>query len=468
MSSQAGKAKGKALVVSTDVLVHDPGSIDNMRKDGNIVFIPWGVVLELGRIRDSPDIGRDAQEAILRIKAIRDSKDLSLRIVQRPIFDGLPVLDKQSANHQVIAAAKNLQKEGSFARVEIVSLAPVVQILAGELDIIAKPYFSNQVMVREYLMKEIKVPATCIHQDSFMYQEEFGKIGENEGVVCNSNRNPSGTWCKSFAAIRKGDIFRIIPSDISAAGIKPYSLNGNGYNWYQAVALAQLLDPKIELVFLEGGAGSGKTLLALASAIEQENRYWRIIITRPMVHLEDEDNMGYLPGNVDDKMAPWLRPITQNLNLLKAVNGTSRGDESGAADKSTAVNIKKKGKKNPKNIKGKAGEKGREDIDKYNKIEFVPLDYIRGTTFHRTLLIVDEAQNLTPHQVKTIITRAGERTKIILTGDLGQIDRRKMLNQRSNGLAYAIAKMGGPPSVGVTTFKETVRSSLASLAEGRM
>lgn len=471
----------KALVVDAEVLVYNPESIKTLRKGGNILYIPWAVLLELEQLRGKPESRLEADEAATRIEEIRNQQDGTLRVSQSPSFANLDGLNRKLAKHHVIATARDLQadmqknkgKRGSkidFEAVEIVSREPIVRILAGELKIVAKDYLSDQVPVREYRTKEIRVPATWIYQESFPYREEFEKIEQNEGVICVSDCNPTGVFCKSFAAIRKDDSFKIIPKEIEAAGIRPYSLNGNGPNWYQYIALEQLLDPEIELVFLQGGAGSGKTLLALASAIEQKNHYGRIVITRPMVHLEDEDNMGFLPGNVEEKMSPWLRPITQNLDLLKGVK--KKGGEADAALASRSFPISG-GKKivKKRNTKGKAGanvKDGAEGADKYGKIDFIPLDYIRGTTFHRTLLIIDEAQNLTPHQVKTIVTRAGERTKIILTGDLGQIDRRKMLNERSNGLAYGIATMNGLPAVGVTTFKDTVRSHLASLAEERM
>jgi len=474
--------KRKALVVDAEVLVYNPESIKTLRKGGNILYIPWAVLLELEQLRGKPESRLEADEAAIRIEEIRNQQDGTLRVFQNPSFTNLDGLNRKLAKHHVIAAARDLQtdmqknrgKRGcqiDFAAVEIVSREPIVRILAGELKIVAKDYLSDQVPVKEYRTQEIRVPANWIQQDYFPYREEFGKVEQNEGVICVSDRNPTGLFRNSFAAIRKGDLFKIISPEIEAAGIRPYSLNGNGPNWYQYIALEQLLDPEVELVFLQGGAGSGKTLLALASAIEQKNRYGRIVITRPMVHLEDEDNMGFLPGGVDEKMSPWLRPITQNLNLLRTAKNKGGDDQAVSASRGFPISggnkiVKKK--RNAKEKTGANGKNGAEGADKYGKIDFIPLDYIRGTTFHRTLLIIDEAQNLTPHQVKTIITRAGERTKIILTGDLGQIDRRKMLSERSNGLAYGIATMNGLSAVGVTTFKETVRSALASLAEERM
>jgi PhoH-like ATPase len=152
-----------------------------------------------------------------------------------------------------------------------------------------------------------------------------------------------------------------------------------------------------------------------------------------MIPLEDEDRMGFLPGDVDEKMGPWLQPIWQSLSFLKEQSN-----------------------ENKKLI---------EEMIELRKLYFAPLDYIRGTSFYKDLVIVDDAQNLTPHQVKTIITRAGNQAKIVFTGDLGQIDRKKRLDRRSSGLAYATDKLNDQSLVAVTRFKETVRSPLASLAE---
>ena len=431
---------GKAFVVDTNVLVHDPNAINILREGGNTLIIPWVVTLELDRLKEKPDIGLDAREAINRIEEVHKDGDRSLIIWRHPSFKNLGDLDKKIADHQIIATAKTVQREKEFIshKVKIVSRDHTVRILAREVGLQAEDYLTSRVVVHKHCINELNVPSEFIDHDCFPYhpyQEKFPSIEENEGVVCFSDE--MGEWCKSFAAIRKGNHFKIIRRDIKAAGVVPYSLNGNGTNWDQYMALEQLLDPTIELVFLQGGSGSGKTLLALASAIEQRARYRQIIVTRPMIHLEDEDRMGFLPGNEQEKMSPWLRPVMQALDFMKNING---GD-----NKSIVADL----------------------VDK-KKIDFESLDYIRGMTYYRNFLIVDEAQNLTPHQVKTIITRAGLKTKVVFTGDLGQIDRRKRLDPNSSGLAYAIAKMSNHPSVGVTTFNDTVRSSLASLAEERM
>ncbi len=317
-----------------------------------------------------------------------------------------------------------------------------MRLLAHELiraGVVVENYYRDETEeLKHRSPKEINVCPDEISDDfAFKYNPKLhGHVEENEGVVCFSNAF-SKVWKGSFVAIKKGDFFRIVNPEIHAIGLKPYSLNGNGPNWQQYIALGQLLDPGVELVFLQGGAGTGKTLLALASAIEQRKLYQQIIITRPMIHLEDEDRMGYLPGDEMQKMTPWLRPVLRALAFLSNID--------------TFEN-----KKLIDRLRDEA------------KVVFEPLDYIRGMTYHKDILIVDEAQNLTPHQVKTIITRAGEKAKIIFTGDLGQIDRRRRLDRKSSGLTYAIKRMMDHSLVGVTTFHESVRSRLAGLAEERL
>jgi PhoH-like ATPase len=223
--------------------------------------------------------------------------------------------------------------------------------------------------------------------------------------------------------------------DHNGNGTDKDRLNGkdNRKNWSQYVALAQMLDPEISLVFLQGGAGTGKTLIALAGALEQRKKYTNIVIARPMVHLDDRDEIGYLPGGLEEKMAPWIQPISQSFSFSRSVR-PENGDLISRLQENKKIIIK-------------------------------PLDYIRGETYHKSFMVIDEAQNLTPHQVKTIITRAGSNTKMVFTGDLGQIDRSRRLDRKTSGLAYAMSKMANQKMVGIVNFKDTVRSPLASLAE---
>ncbi len=443
----AGKL-GNAIVVDTNVLIHDPPAIDNFREGGNTLIIPWKVMLELDDLKSKSDIRYDVQEVSRRIE------DLQLKECKNIVIDrsGIGFVRKVSGlsldvpDHQVIATAFFLAKANlkrkKFKKVKLLSRDRGVRILAREIskekgrEILVENYHKDDVdVVSHKSIPEIIVPQNVNIKEGTHFEHKKVKIiRENEGVVCFTEEENA----PPFLALRKGSSFKIIDPKINAFGIKPLSL-GAGQNRPQTIALTQLLDPDIQLVFLNGGAGTGKTILAVASALQQRRSYLKILITRPMVHLEDEDNMGFLPGDIEAKTLPWWRPINHALSVI----GQTREDN----NKKITLML---------------------DPSKGEKILFEPLDYIRGMTFHRYFIIVDDAQNLTPHQVKTIITRVGEGTKIVFTGDLGQIDRRRRINQRSSGLNYAINKLQGNPLVGVTFFEETVRSGLARLAEEKL
>ena len=211
-----------------------------------------------------------------------------------------------------------------------------------------------------------------------------------------------------------------------AYGIKPK-------NAEQTFAVDALLNDDIKLVALQGVAGTGKTLLALAAALEQMSKYEQIILSRPIVPLSNRD-IGFLPGDAEDKISPYMMPLWDNLKFIKKqYKENSR--------KSIAI----------------------EQLQKEGKIEVTALTFIRGRSLSNVFFIVDEAQNLTPHEIKTIITRAGEGTKIIFTGDIHQIDSPYM-DEKSNGLTYIIDRLKGQPLFAHVKLQKGERSELANLA----
>ena len=417
--------------------------------DVNILFLHTIVLQELDRNKTKRDIGRDCREAIRRIEKLQIENHPRLKIVQQSDWSdpALSHLDRHNHDHMIIALAHNLSQESPIIHdeVKLISKDTTVRVLSRDLDITVEDYISSQVTVDNTEMKDVNVPCDDFVLNRYGNGYEFRLdpdtdiFSQNDGVIVNTNWNgqlephgPNIDWGRQFTAIKKGEVFQVIRKDISAMGLESYSMNGSP-NWAQYVALSQLLDNAIKCCFLIGGAGTGKTILALAAALEQRKMFRNILVTRPMVHLEDEDNMGFLPGDINQKMNPWLRPIWRSLSFIGHVD--------------------------------KMNEKIIQKVRADDKLEIEPLDYIRGMTFVKDILIVDEAQNLTPHQIKTIITRAGEKCKIIFTGDLGQIDRTRKVDATSNGLAYASVKMANQPMVSVCHFKETVRSPLAHLAE---
>ncbi|MCB0759785.1 MAG: PhoH family protein, partial [Flavobacteriales bacterium] len=208
-------------------------------------------------------------------------------------------------------------------------------------------------------------------------------------------------------------------------------------NAEQTLAISALMDPEIKLVTMQGAAGTGKTLLALACALEQRRDYRQIFITRPVVPLSNKD-IGYLPGDIQSKMDPYMQPIWDNLKLI-------RGNF----------------EKNDNTLKRI------DEMVENEKITVAPLAYIRGRSLSNIFFIVDEAQNLTPLEVKTVISRAGEGTKIVFTGDVHQIDT-PYLDSESNGLSYLIDKAKGDPLFAHITLEKGERSALANLANDRL
>ena len=218
------------------------------------------------------------------------------------------------------------------------------------------------------------------------------------------------------SAIEKKTIYKITPK-----------------NAEQAFALHALMNPDIKLVTLRGVAGTGKTLLAIASALEQRSQFQQIYVTRPIVPLSNKD-IGYLPGDVKSKIDPYMQPIWDNLKFIKS-NYTEKDKEF----------------------------KRINEMVETEKISIAPLAYIRGRTLANVFFIIDEAQNLTPHEIKTIVTRAGENTKIVFTGDINQIDT-PYLDAESNGLSYLIDKVKNHPLFAHVNLEKGERSELANLA----
>lgn len=484
----------KIVVLDTCVLVHDPRCFEVLRKEekGARIVVPWVVTEELDVLKVKADIGYDAREAIRQIEIDQcGEKKIEIRKKPKRSVMGKYRLNLNVADYEIIATGIECRNESTSKKTGLqtvmMSLDTNLRVWSRELDLEADEYAYTQVDATfDSNLKEISISSErnlASNENGVYFQHgdfESEGIGINEGVICKFvNGHNSSALNGAYLAIYKGDErFRLVTEMKGVMGLTPFTLedaikkhlsrvpgqkmskkerkeskdarrkekesgadrscshqyNGNGKrNWQQHLAFEQLLDPSIELVFLQGGAGTGKTLIAIASAIQQRDHFEQIIITRPAVHLEDHDSHGFLPGSLDEKMSPWLTPIKQAQSYLFHAD--------------------------PKN-KGLIM-----DMEKNNKIIYESLDFIRGQTFHRSLIVIDEAQNLTPHQVKTIITRTGLGTKMIFTGDLGQIDRTRRLDRRNSGLAYAMSRMGNKPTVAIVNFKETVRSHLASLAE---
>lgn len=547
--------KKNGIVVDSNILINNPDSLNVLRENGkNTVFIPVMVMEELDHLKSKPGVGLDVSDVSLLIEEIMDRElknniKPSLCIIKECDWKGLEGLSQNKNDHNILASINWLlrNKSKEFNKIKFLSRDRIMRIFAKNYlqqeDFMVEDYYhdqSNNVKSNDFL--KITVPYTIIKKDkdkngifwfdrkdlSDQDKKKLKNVKINSGVICSSNWDgnlktvPRASYLKfqaSFVAITKGEKFKIVDKKITAFGIRQYSINGNGPNYPQMAALDLLMDNEVVVVILEGGAGSGKTLLSVAAALEQIGDYNEIIITRPQVHLANHDNMGYLPGNIDRKMSPWLKPIAQALNELdrlgldklendQLVNNKNSINENipsaveleairqlknkyrkedlgkqarskngrNRSSKSSNVKNNKYSQQISKEAQSPTGLSLVEQLKNNHKLSVESLDYIRGQNICGAFLIVDEAQNLTVHEIKSIITRIGLHAKVVCTGDLSQIDLHH-LDRKSSGLAYAIEKLTNLKNldnpelaedvhlVGVVNFKDSVRSKIASYAE---
>ncbi|MCC6127666.1 MAG: PhoH family protein [Chlamydiae bacterium] len=429
----------KTFVIDTNVLVHDPESIKKFKE--NDVVIPLIVLEELdGLKRHSDEVGKNAREAVRYIDSLKMQKkgDLhagvtipegpKIRIqLDRPErVDGFPLpLDRNS--NKLLLVCYALSKSGE--NVVIVSKDFVTRVKAEAMDLESEDYETLKVSyVSMYKgIRKIEVPKRDI--DLFYKDGALPLVGEgfrpNEYAVLTSPENSSAV-CKYNGKTKR--LEPLLPLSRDVWGLQPLNVE-------QRCALDLLLRDDIHLVTLVGPAGTGKTLLALACGMRKvfdEATYSRILISRPIVPLGKD--IGYLPGTKEEKLYHWMQPIYDNLDFLcSATNGQGNG--------AAAL----------------------EFIMESKKIEMEAVTYIRGRSLPKMYMIIDEAQNLTPHEIKTVISRAGKGTKVILTGDPTQIDN-PYLDADSNGLSYTVGRFKNQRIYGHMFLERTERSELASIA----
>jgi PhoH-like ATPase len=306
-----------------------------------------------------------------------------------------------------------------------------LRIKADAVGLVAADYESDKVSIEELYAGTSEVMVRKDEVDRFFGQGYLDLDGDylpNEGITLVEETNPSHTGIGRY----QGALARVVPLIRTPKeglwGIHPR-------NREQQFALDLLLNDDIQLVTLVGKAGTGKTLLAIAAGLHKaadEGDYSRLLVSRPIFPLGRD--LGFLPGDVEEKLAPWMQPIFDNVELLLGM-------------------VDERGKR----------KRGYKELEEMGLLEIEPLTYIRGRSIPKQFMIVDEAQNLTPHEIKTIITRAGEGTKIVLTGDPYQIDN-PYVDSSSNGLTYAVEKFKGQEIAGHVTLTKGERSPLAELA----
>ena len=473
----------KQFVLDTNVLLHNPNAIFVFQE--NDVVIPFAVIEELDKLkRQEDDIGRNAREVIRRLDRLRakgpltngvrwgDSSPLSgaaastapsgttgtIRIVisdeKRP-----HAIADDTKDNRIIAVAWELHNQGK--RAVFVSKDLNARIKSDALGIPTEDFQNQKVDAdRLYtgyvtaavegdlidrLYDERMLPLEPIHaalaqahdSDDPTLPADPETVLPNAYVLLKDEHDENHTGL----ARRLADTEHLIP--ISPPRKPIFGLLAR--NVQQTMALDLLMDDEIQMVTLLGSAGTGKTLLALAAGMAkvfQEARFDKLLVARPIMPMGRD--IGFLPGDKDEKLFAWMQPIFDNLEYLLS----TRGAHGQAPDSHT----------------------NEQRIDKMiadGKLVLEPLTYIRGRSIPHQFMIVDEAQNLTPHEVKTIASRVGEGTKLVLTGDIGQIDN-PYLDSSSNGLSYAVEKMKGLGLVGHVMLQRSERSTLASLAAERL
>jgi PhoH-like ATPase len=438
-----GKMK-KTVFLDTNVLLHDPHSLSAFQ-NAHIV-IPITVIAEIDKFKKGlGDVSRNAREASRQIDELRSLGALA-NGVKLPDGGSLTVagagqkidfpdgLSPSLADDQILAIILSYQNKRGYPK-KFVTMDVNMRIKAGAFGLEAVGYEDQRVKrVNDFSgFHQINVDSDWIDQ---FYSEGFLQLEDddlhpNEGTVLHDTGNPDRTALGRYDSTLKRIV--LINDGDSSMSIHPRNLG-------QRFAMNFLLDDKIKLVTLSGKAGTGKTLLALAAGLRavlsKNNKYKRLVVSRPVFPMGKE--LGFLPGSLDEKLAPWMTPIYDNLdqildNMYRSLPG----------------------KKNSRLSLTKLTQSG--------MLEVEPLSYIRGRSLPRQFLIVDEAQNLTPHEVKTIITRAGNDTKIVLTGDPEQIDN-PYVDGLSNGLAYVIDKFRDQKISAHATLTKGERSELAEIA----
>ena len=443
----------KYFVLDTNVLLHNPNALFAFAD--NSVIIPFDVLEELDKFKkDSTDVGRAARTAIRHIDTLREKGRLSdgvqwnghggtIQIAMDSTGQPVAGLNFDKPDNRIIAVAYRLKQKGKQAI--FISKDINARIKSDALGITTED-FENQKVDYETLYRgyrELTVPAAVIDR---LYAEKRIAITDPVLAELNPRLNPNEyVLFKVGAEESQTGLARYVPAmgavlPLSRAKKAVYGIAPR--NLQQIMALDLLLDDDVQMVTLMGTAGTGKTLLALAAGMQKcfqeqggPSRYERLLVARPIMPMGRD--IGFLPGTKDEKLSNWMKPIFDNLEFLL----TDRRVHSGET-----ANVEAK-------LKGYLDS---------GKIILEALTYIRGRSIPHQFMIVDEAQNLTPHEIKTIASRVGEGTKLVLTGDAEQIDN-PYLDANSNGLSFSIEKLKSFDLVGHVTLARPERSGLASL-----
>ena len=449
MNSISAEPRKKIFVLDTNIILHDSSCISQF--DEHDVVVPIAVIEELDRFKKGKEIlncnAREFARALDRLTgdgifnggvSIGPGKGRITVYLDREFHEKLKAnFSPAKPDHHILNAAYHIACENSFDNVILVTKDVNLRMKAKSIGLMAQDYNTDRVQAPADIYKGTRlieeIPTAVIDQLwTKPYELDAGTLALSEPLMPNEYlilKNGSKSALGVFL-FQTNNIQRIDTQ--TCYGIRPR-------NAEQCFAVDALTNRDLPLVTITGKAGTGKTLLALAAALEKRRYYRQIFISRPSVPLSNKD-IGYLPGDIQSKLDPYMQPLYDNLAVIES-------NQSGK----------------PGNGNGNGNGRRVKDLLEEEKIVITPLSYIRGRSIVKVFFIVDEAQNLTPHEVKTIITRAGEGTKIVFTGDIYQIDH-PYLDSQSNGLSYLIEKMKGQPLYTHINLEKGERSELSELA----
>lgn len=452
----------KNYVLDTNILLHDPYAI--FKFDDNNVIIPIYVIEEVDQFkREGSERGRNARQIVRLLDELREkggslSKGVEIKSggtltvkvpTKRPELPS--AIDKAAMDNAILQTAFDVREQDGGRPTVFVTMDTNLRIRADALGMVAETYENQRVEPQRLDTGVTELDVSAEEIDTFFQdgklapaphliasdRGERGERAERNGngpsgiltpnlcILLRDRANPSHTALGRYDGAKREIIALRTPRE-GVVGIRPR-------NKEQSHALDLLLDESIRLVTLVGKAGTGKTLLALAAGLKrtvEDGMYTRMLVSRPVMPLGRD--IGFLPGDVDEKLNPWMQPIFDNLEFLFS-SGTRKGPRAYA------------------------------ELLESGQLQVEPLTYIRGRSLPQQYIIVDEAQNLTPHEVKTIITRSGDGTKIVLTGDPGQIDN-PYVDSASNGLAVAADRFRGEKVAAHIVLTRGERSELAEIA----
>jgi PhoH-like ATPase len=460
-ASSGAKSTRKHFVLDTNVLLHNPQSI--FKFEEHEVVIPLTVIEELDKFKKNNDeTGRNARQVVRSLDKLRSFGHLfegvtwneqggSIRVARSERIAGEPSLELEKNDNLILGVAAALNARG--LRTIFITKDINARVKCDALGISCEDFEADRVDA-DWLYSgycTMQVPTDVIDA---LYQE---RQLSRDSLAEYEARTPDGEPIRTDSLVPAQFVILADRDDPGHTGLARV-LGNTGHlipvtgprkpvygimarNVQQTMALDLLLDDDVKLVTLIGPAGTGKTLLAIAAGMQKvlkEERLDKLLVARPIMPLGRD--IGYLPGDKDEKLSMWMQPIFDNVSYLLSTRSGGTGE-----------------------AESKSAEQRMDQLMATGKLVMEPLTYIRGRSIPHQFMIVDEAQNLSPHEVKTIVSRVGDGTKIVLCGDIGQIDN-PYLDAASNGLAHAIERMKGQAIAGHVTLSKTERSELASLA----